>query len=75
VSHNGEWVYGGKFPPLLGSFATIPKAKQGLLLDRMSYHYLHAVHMDIAFGDCQLTAFDICSSWWIAGRAIFGRLV
>jgi hypothetical protein len=54
VSHNGEWVYGGKFLPLLGSFATIPKAKRGLPLDRMSYHYLDAVHMDIAFGDCHL---------------------
>ena len=36
----------------LGSFATIPKAKRGAPLDRTSYHYLDAVHMDIAFGDC-----------------------
>jgi hypothetical protein len=54
VSRDGEWVEGGKVPPLLGSFATIPKAKWSLPLDWMSYHYLDAVHMDIAFGDCLL---------------------
>ncbi len=52
VSRDGEWVDGGEFPPLLGSFATIPKAKHGLPLNRTHYCYLDAVHMDIAFGDC-----------------------
>ncbi len=52
VSRDGEWVDGGKFPPSLGSFATIPKAKRGQSLDRTRYLYLDAVHMDIAFGNC-----------------------
>jgi hypothetical protein len=51
VSRNGEWVDGGEFPPSLGSFATIPKAKKGGALDRTKYRYLNAVHVDIAFGD------------------------
>jgi hypothetical protein len=54
VSRDGEWVDGGKFPPLIGSFATIPKAKCGLPLNRTHYCYLDAVHMAIAFGDCLL---------------------
>ena len=52
VSLDGEWVDGGEFPPSLGSYATIPKAKRGGALDRTRYKYLDAVHMDIAFGDC-----------------------
>jgi hypothetical protein len=52
VSRGGEWIDGGKFPMSLGSFATIPKAKRGAPLDRTSYRFLDAVHMDIAFGDC-----------------------
>ena len=52
VSRDGEWVDGGEFPPSLGSFATIPKAKRGKLLDCSHYRFLDAVHMDIAFGDC-----------------------
>jgi hypothetical protein len=52
VSRNGKWVDGGEFPSSLGSYATIPKAKRGGTLDRTRYHYLDAVHMDIAFGDC-----------------------
>jgi hypothetical protein len=52
VSRGGEWVDGGEFPMSLGSFATIPKAKRGGPLDQTSYHFLDAVHMDIAFGDC-----------------------
>jgi hypothetical protein len=51
VSWDGAWVDGGKFPPSLGSFATIPKAKCGQSLDRTHYLYLDAVHVDIAFGD------------------------
>jgi hypothetical protein len=54
VSCNGEWIDGGKFPPSLRSFATIPKAKRGQPLDMRRYLYLDAVHMDIAFGDCLL---------------------
>ncbi len=52
VSRDGEWVDGGEFTSSLGSFATIPKAKQGLPLDRTHYWYLDAVHMDIVFGNC-----------------------
>jgi hypothetical protein len=52
VSRNGEWINGGKFPPSLGSFATIPKAKRGQPLDKMRYLYLDAVHMDIDFSNC-----------------------
>jgi hypothetical protein len=52
VSQDSEWVDGGEFPPSLGSFATIPKAKRGKSLDRTWYLYLDTVHMDIAFGDC-----------------------
>jgi hypothetical protein len=54
VSREGEWNDGGKFPPSLGSFATIPKAKCGQPLDKTRYLYLDAVHMDTAFGDCLL---------------------
>jgi hypothetical protein len=52
VSWDGEWVDGGKFPPSLASFATIPKAKRGQSLNCTRYLYLDAVHMDIAFGNC-----------------------
>jgi hypothetical protein len=37
VSRDGEYVDNGKFPPSLGSFATIPKAKRGKQLDRSRY--------------------------------------
>jgi hypothetical protein len=52
VSRNGEYVDGGEFPPSLGSFAIIPKAKRGKQRYRSRYRYFFAVHMDIAFGDC-----------------------
>jgi hypothetical protein len=52
VSHDGEWVDGGEFPPSLGSFATIPKSHHSGPLDRTKYKYLDAVHMGITFGDC-----------------------
>ena len=52
VSRGGEWIDGSEFPMSLGSFATIPKAKRGTPLDRTSYRFLDAIHMDIAFGDC-----------------------
>ena len=51
-SHGSEWIDGGEFPMSLGLFATIPKAKRGAPLDRTSYRFLDAIHMDIAFGDC-----------------------
>jgi hypothetical protein len=51
VSRDGEWVDGSEFPLSLGSYATIPKAKQGGTLDQTKYCYLDAIHMDIAFGD------------------------
>jgi hypothetical protein len=54
VSRDGQWVDGGKFPPSLGSFATIPKSNKGKSLDRTHYRYLDTVHIDIAFGDCLL---------------------
>ncbi len=37
VSCDGKWIDGGEFPPLLGSFATIPKAKHGLPLDTTKF--------------------------------------
>jgi hypothetical protein len=52
VNRDGEWVDGSEFLPLLGSFATIPKAKCGLPLDQTYYRYLDAVHTDITFGHC-----------------------
>ncbi len=52
MSHDGQWVDGGEFPPSIGSFATIPKSNKGKPLDQTRYRYLDAVHVDIAFGDC-----------------------
>ncbi len=37
VSPDGEWVEGGEIPWSLGTYATIPKAKQGGTLDRAKY--------------------------------------
>jgi hypothetical protein len=51
VSRDGEWVDGGECPSSLGSYATIPKAKQGGLLNHTKYRFLDVVHMDIAFGN------------------------
>jgi hypothetical protein len=68
VSWDGEWVDGGEFPPSLGSFATVPKAKWGKLLDRSRYRYLDAVHMDIAFGDC-LSIGGFCYALILVDRA------
>jgi hypothetical protein len=72
VSPDGEWVDGGEFLPLLGSFATIPKAKRGLPLNCTHYCYLDAVHMDIAFGDCLLVG---GYPYGPQGCVITGRLV
>jgi hypothetical protein len=52
VIQDEQLIDGGKFHVSLGSYATIPKAKWSGPLDRTKYHYLNAVHMDIAFGDC-----------------------
>ncbi len=54
--------------PLLGSFATIPKAKRGKLLDRSCYPFLDVVHMDIAFGDC-LSIGGFCYTLILVGQA------
>ncbi len=52
VSRDGTWVDGGKFPPALGSFATVTKSNKGKPLDQTRYKYLDVVHVDMAFGDC-----------------------
>jgi hypothetical protein len=53
VSHDDEWLDSSKFPPSLGLYATIPKAKRGQPLDQTHYWYLDTSHnMDIAFGNC-----------------------
>jgi hypothetical protein len=54
VSHDGQSMDSGKFPPFLGSFATVPKGNKSKPIDRMLYLYLDEVHVDIAFGDCVL---------------------
>jgi hypothetical protein len=69
VSRDGKWVDGGKFPSSLGSYATIPKAKQGSLLNRTKYHYLDAVHMDIACGDC-VSVSGYCYALILVDRAM-----
>jgi hypothetical protein len=51
VSGDGKWVNGGEFPSSLGSYAAIPNAKCGGLLNHTNYRYLDAVHMEIAFGN------------------------
>ena len=45
----GQWW---QIPPSLGSYATIPKAKRGGLLDKTKYKYLDAVHIETMVGDC-----------------------
>jgi hypothetical protein len=52
VSCDGQWVDSGKFPPSLGSFATVPKGNKGKHIDWTLYLYLNVVHVNIAFGDC-----------------------
>jgi hypothetical protein len=47
VSCDGEWIDGGKFPPLLGLFATILKAKRSAPLNKTKYFNLDVVHMDV----------------------------
>jgi hypothetical protein len=75
VSNGGEWVKGGEFHPSLGSFATIPKTKQGLLLDCTWYQYLNVVHMDIMFDDCLLVGSFVMPSFLSTGQhTISGRL-
>jgi hypothetical protein len=54
--------------PPLGSFATIPKAKRGKILDQSRYRYLDAFHMDIAFGDC-LSIGGFCYALILVDRA------
>ena len=52
VSHDGQYIDGGKFPPSLGSFTMVPKATKGKPFDRTRCCYLDAIHVDIVFGDC-----------------------
>jgi hypothetical protein len=66
ISRNGEWVDGRKFPPSLRAFMTIPKSKCGQPFEQTQYHYLDAVHMDIAFCDC-LSVGGFCYALIIAG--------
>jgi len=68
VFRDGEWIDGGKFPPSLGSFATIPKSNYGSVLDRTLYRFLDAVHMDIAFGDCHSVG-GFCNALILVDRA------
>jgi hypothetical protein len=57
TSLDGKWIDGGEFPLALGSYATIPKAKQGGDIDQTKSYFLDVVHVDIAFGDCVLVGF------------------
>ncbi len=52
VSREGQWIDSGKFPPSLGSFATVPKGNMGKPIDRTLYLYPDVVHVGEAFGDC-----------------------
>jgi hypothetical protein len=53
TSLDGQWIDSGEFPLALGSYATIPKARRGGVIDRTYYScFLDIVHLDIAFGDC-----------------------
>jgi hypothetical protein len=69
VSQDRKWINGGKFPFSLGSYATIPKAKWGGLLNRRKYYYLDAMHMDIAFRDC-VNVGGFCYSLILVNQAI-----
>jgi hypothetical protein len=61
VSRDSQWIDSGKFPPSLGSFATVPKGKKGKPIDRTLHLYLDIVHVDIAFGDCVLVGGFQCT--------------
>ncbi len=54
TSLDSKWIDGGEFPLALGSYATIPKAKQGGNIDQTKSYFLDVIHVDIAFGDCVL---------------------
>ncbi len=54
TSLDGQWVDGGEFLLLLGSYTTIPKAPRGGSIDREKSFFLDIFHVDIAFGDCVL---------------------
>ena len=60
----------------LGSFGTIPKVKRNGPLDRTSYRFLDAIHMDIAFGDCvSVGVIAMLSPWLIVRPDIIGPSV
>ncbi len=52
----------------LGSYATIPKAKQGGNIDQTKSYFLGVVHVDIAFGDCILVG-GFCYALILVDRA------
>jgi hypothetical protein len=54
TSLDGEWIDGGEFPLLLGTYTTISKAPRGSAIDRKKSFFLDIVHVNIAFGDCVL---------------------
>jgi hypothetical protein len=54
TSLDGQWIDGGVFLLLLGTFTTIPKAPCGGAIDCKQSLFLDVVHVDIAFGDCVL---------------------
>ncbi len=52
----------------LGSYVTIPKAKQGGNIDQTKSYFLDVVHVDIAFGDCVLVG-GVCYALILVDRA------
>ncbi len=68
TSLDGKWIDGGEFLLAFGSYATIPKAKQGGDIDRTKSYFLDVVHVDIAFGDCVLVG-DFCYALILVDRA------
>ncbi len=76
TSLDGKWIDGGEFPLALGSYATIPKAKQGGDIDHTKFYFLNVVHVDIAFGDCVSVGFFATPSfWWIKQLITIGYMV
>ncbi len=52
----------------LGSYATIPKAKQGGDIDQTKSYFLDVIHVDIAFGDYVSVVF-FCHALILVDRA------
>jgi hypothetical protein len=68
TSLDSKWIDGGEFSLALGSYATIPKAKQGGNIDQTKSYFLDVVHVDIAFEDCVLVGF-FCYALILVDRA------